>query len=631
MQTPTEASKKTAAKQAEDSSKEGDNTLRQQQIPARDSLSKCKELKLSNFLHSNVKQRYPSILSKLSTGSPPEKARDDKATPPQIQLEKVTIPQGLKPSSHTRACDVHELEKRKVTDGSQSKELNYNFNPIRDLASEFCNALESLINSMDRKKQKPRRTNPQVHLSGNFFPLANESPPQICPEIKGQIPECLNGVYIRNGPNPRHLPSGGYHYFDGDGMLHAVTIRDGSAMHCCRYTKTNRFLPENEAGRPLFAKPLGDLTGLIGMARLSLTFLRHMLGLIDLTKGIGVANAGVEFFCGRQLAMSEDDKPYALRINPVTGEMFSFSYDGIKSPYLKYFRVSADGKKGEDIPINLPEPTLMHDFAITERFVVFVDHQIMFRLSEMLKGGFPAFCDEEKVPRVGIMPLYDNNDSRIKWFEMPGCTCFHFLNAWDEEDEVSLIGSSLAPLECVFENPEHLENKLYEFCFNLKTGRCRREQICSANLDMGQINKKFTGRKNKYVYMSTSGPWPRFSGIAKVDVSAPRLAPMKSVPGINTLDPCIVGWRNYGESCYGSEPFFVPRNENGPNSEEDDGYLLSFVHNESTEISELLVMDARSPSLEPVCSIRMPCRVPYGFHGIFLTQNDLSKQHGSLL
>eukprot|EP01018_Ginkgo_biloba_P002557 Gb_33714 [translate_table: standard] len=609
--------------------------------------------------HSHLKQRYQPILSKLSTERPPEKARVDEAGLPQILLEKVTIEQGLKLSSHTRAYDVHELEKRKQTNDSQSKEPNYNFNPIRDLASEFCNDLDSLINSMDRQKQKPRRTDPQVQLSGNFFPLANESPPQICPETKGQIPECLNGVYIRNGPNPRHLPSGGYHYFDGDGMLHAVTIRDGSAIHCCRYTKTNRFLRENEAGRPLFAKPLGDLTGLIGLARLSVMSLRHMLGLIDLTKGIGVANAGLEFFCGRLLAMSEDDKPYALRvtedgdldtlgrldfsgqlktnmtahpkINPVTGEMFSFSYDVMKSPYLKYFRVSADGKKGEDIPINLPEPTLMHDFAITERFVVFVDHQLVFRLSEMLKGGFPAICDGEKVPRVGIMPLYDNNDSRIKWFEILGCTCFHFLNAWDEEDEVSLIGSSLAPLECVFENPEHLENRLYEFCFNLKTGRCRRKQICSANLDVGQINKLFTGKKNKYVYMSTSGPWPRFSGVAKVDVSAPRLPPMKSVPGINTLEPCIVGWRNYGESCYGSEPFFVPRNENDTSSEEDDGYLLSFVHNESTEISELLVMDARSPSLEPVCSIRMPCRVPYGFHGIFLTQNDLSKQHGSLL
>eukprot|EP01018_Ginkgo_biloba_P002559 Gb_33716 [translate_table: standard] len=573
--------------------------------------------------HSHLKQRYQPILSNLSTEMPPEKAREDEAGLPQIQLEKVTIAQGLKLSSHTRAYDVHELEKRKQTNDSQSKELNYNFNPIRDLASEFCNALHSLINSMDRQKQKPRRTDPQVQLSGNFFPLANESPPQICPEIKGQIPECLNGVYIRNGPNPRHLPSGGYHYFDGDGMLHAVTIRDGSAIHCCRYTKTNRFLRENETGRPLFAKPLGDLTGLIGLARLSVMSLRHMLGLIDLTKGIGVANAGLEFFCGRLLAMSEDDKPYALRvtedgdldtlgrldfsgqlktnmtahpkINPGTGEMFSFSYDVMKSPYLKYFRVSADGKKGEDIPINLPEPTLMHDFAITERFVVFVDHQLVFRLSEMLKGGFPAICDGEK------------------------------------EDEVSLIGSSLAPLECVFENPEHLENRLIEFCFNLKTGRCRRKQICSANLDVGQINKLFTGKKNKYVYMSTSGPWPRFSGVAKVDVSAPRLAPMKSVPGINTLEPCIVGWRNYGESCYGSEPFFVPRNENGPNSEEDDGYLLSFFHNESTEISELLVMDARSPSLESVCSIRMPCRVPYGFHGIFLSHNDLSKQHRCLL
>ena len=63
-----------------------------------------------------------------------------------------------------------------------------------------------------------------------------------------------------------------------------------------------------------------------------------------------------------------------------------------------------------------------------------------------------------------------------------------------------------------------------------------------------------------------------------------------------------------------------------PAAPEDDGYILTFMHNEETSKSELLILDARSPTLEPVATVKLPSRVPYGFHGTFITSDELAKQ-----
>jgi carotenoid cleavage dioxygenase len=65
----------------------------------------------------------------------------------------------------------------------------------------------------------------------------------------------------------------------------------------------------------------------------------------------------------------------------------------------------------------------------------------------------------------------------------------------------------------------------------------------------------------------------------------------------------------------GAEPVFVPA-EN-PNSE-DEGYLLSFVYNQADDISDLIILNAQDLNSGPLARIKLPQRVPYGFHGAWV-------------
>src|SRR3954451_18105344 len=70
--------------------------------------------------------------------------------------------------------------------------------------------------------------------------------------IEGTLPDDLNGVYVRNGPNPQHHPIGRYHWFDGDGMVHAIHFEDGAATYRNRWVRTDGFVRERDADAALY-------------------------------------------------------------------------------------------------------------------------------------------------------------------------------------------------------------------------------------------------------------------------------------------------------------------------------------------------------------------------------------------
>src|SRR5213083_906638 len=89
------------------------------------------------------------------------------------------------------------------------------------------------------------------YLAGPFAPTHDEVTLDDL-EVVGQIPDDLNGVYVRNGPNPQFDPHGRYHWFDGDGMVHALHIADGRATYRNRWIRTEGFERERESGGVLW-------------------------------------------------------------------------------------------------------------------------------------------------------------------------------------------------------------------------------------------------------------------------------------------------------------------------------------------------------------------------------------------
>ncbi|KAF8396149.1 hypothetical protein HHK36_017762 [Tetracentron sinense] len=272
--------------------------------------------------------------------------------------------------------------------------------PNKGIASKFVDLVEKLIVKFMYDPSQPHH-----YLSGNFAPLADETPPCKNLPVKGYLPECLNGEFVRVGPNPKFAPVAGYHWFDGDGMVHGMRIKDGKATYVSRYVRTSRLKQEEFFSGSKFMK-IGDLKGLFGLLMVNMQMLRAKLKVLDISYGTATANTALIYHHGKLLALSEADKPYILKVledgdlqtlgmldydkrlahsftahpkvDPFTGEMFTFGYSHLP-PYITYRVISKDGFMHDPVPITISDPIMMHDFAITENYAIFMDLPLYFR------------------------------------------------------------------------------------------------------------------------------------------------------------------------------------------------------------------------------------------------------------
>nr|ACO87673.1 carotenoid cleavage dioxygenase [Brachypodium sylvaticum] len=498
------------------------------------------------------------------------------------------------------------------------------------------------------------RTRPLYWLSGNFAPVTDETPPAHDLPVRGHLPECLNGEFVRVGSNPKFVPVAGYHWFDGDGMIHAMRIKDGKAAYISRYVKTSRLKQEEYFGGAKFMK-IGDLKGFFGLFMVLMQELRKQLKVLDATYGTGTANTALVYHHGKLMALSEADKPYVVKVledgdlqtlglldydkrlkhpftahpkvDPFTDEMFTFGYSH-EPPYCTYRVITKDGVMLDPVPITIPESVMMHDFAITENYSIFMDLPLLFRPKEMVKNGeFIYKFDPTKKSRFGILQRYEKDEKNIRWFELPNCFIFHNANAWEEGEEVILI-------TCRIENPdldkvnshqsiklENSGNELYEMRFNMKTGAASQKQLSVSAVDFPRINESYTGRKQRYVYCTMLDSIAKVTGIIKFDLHAEAESGKKQLE----IGGNVSGIYDLGPGRYGSEAVFVPK-EPGVSGEEDDGYLIFFVHDENTGKSEVNVIDAKTMSADPVAVVELPNRVPYGFHAFFVNEEQLGRQ-----
>jgi 9-cis-epoxycarotenoid dioxygenase len=109
------------------------------------------------------------------------------------------------------------------------------WNLLQKAAAIALDAVEGALVSHEIQQPLPKTANPSVQIAGNFAPVT-ELPVQHSLPIVGRIPDSIRGVYVWNGTNPLHEPVADHHFFDGDGMVHVVHFKDGSASLTWKYT-----------------------------------------------------------------------------------------------------------------------------------------------------------------------------------------------------------------------------------------------------------------------------------------------------------------------------------------------------------------------------------------------------------
>lgn len=442
-------------------------------------------------------------------------------------------------------------------------------------------------------------------------------------EVIGEIPADLNGLYVRNGPNPKYRPNGRYHWFDGDGMLHALHFRDGTATYRNRWVETTGYSHDVEAGQALYAGMMEDTSHNPDN--------RHFRKLKD------NANTDVVFHNGNLLAMwylaGEAYKidPLTLetlgtenwdgahqgcvsahaKIDERTGEFMFFDY-GPTAPYMSYGVVSADGVLKHFVPVPLPGARMPHDMWITENYSILMDLPLYADPEVAKTGRHKLIFDRDLPSRFAVIPRYGATED-VRWFEAEPCYAYHTINAWEEGDELVLDFCRTrqpkppsrpisGPLESVLEYLR-LDAQFYRYRFNLKTGSVTEGPIDDLNTEFPVINTEYLGRKSRYAYNVAieNGYTLLFEGLVKYD----------NETGSSTRF-------DFGDGRWGSEAPFAPRPNAGA---EDDGYLVSFVYDANRDRSEAVVLDAAT--MEEACRVLIPQRVPHGFHACWVPEERL--------
>jgi len=247
----------------------------------------------------------------------------------------------------------------------------------------------------------------------------------------------------------------------------------------------------------------------------------------------------------------------------------------------------------------------------------------LFQPEAMLKKGTGPFVyDKIRATRFGVLDRYATDSSGIKWFDVPNCMIFHVANAWNSHDgkTVELYVCAFKELSLDKMKAESVDSDPYlnRITLDLETGTANAQRLCPVAGDFPMVPATHVGRQTRYTYIATIGTSqkeiPLFNGIAKVDLTAAG------------PDTALAGLVLHGTGRWGGEAYFVPK-ANG--KEEDDGYLLTYVYDESKEdSSELVIYSAHTMSSVPVAQVKLPQRVPYGFHSLWVSEDNLKRQMG---
>jgi carotenoid cleavage dioxygenase len=473
--------------------------------------------------------------------------------------------------------------------------------------------------------------------------------------VTGHIPDFLDGRYLRNGPNPvAEVDPATYHWFTGDGMVHGVSLQGGNANwyrnRWVRSAAVRHALNEPAAAtRNLKAgmQSLGANTNVMAHAGKTLALVEGGVANYELTDELDTVGA-----CDFDGTLSGGYAAHPHR-DPRTGELHAINYSFARGKSVQYSVIDTSGRARRTVDIAVSGSPMMHDFSLTEKYVVLYDLPVtldpmqvlpkkmprwmqrpaqivanavvgqlpvpgplaaMFNRNEKPAYQLPYAWNAKYPARIGVMPREGTN-SDVRWFEIEPCYVYHPLNAYSEDrngQEVLVL--DVVRYDRMFDRdrrgPGETTPALDRWTINLVTGAATSERRDDRSQEFPRINETLLGSKHRFGYtvgidggFVDSGRSKMLSALYKHDFStgSSMVAP---------LDPELL----LGEMS------FVPRPATDSASlSEDDGILIGYGYHRGRDEGQLVLLDAQT--CESVATVHLPQRVPMGFHGNWAPQD----------
>ncbi|XP_060208324.1 carotenoid 9,10(9',10')-cleavage dioxygenase 1-like isoform X2 [Lycium barbarum] len=510
-------------------------------------------------------------------------------------------------------------------------------------------------------------------LKSNFAPVEEIGEAVQVSTVQGKIPDDFpEGVYIRNGSNPLFgglkstksiFGKSSHVWIEGEGMLHAIYFtrekRRGTwnIFYNNKHVQTDTFKMEIHRKRPGFLPAIeGDSPAIL------LAYILNGLRFGMTNKYL--SNTNIFEHSKKYYSIAENHLPQEIDIHsletlgnwnvsgawnrPFTSHPKKAPGTGVlvimgiypRKPYFELGVISADGKKMvHKVDLKFNRCSLSHDIGVTERYNVIMDFPLTIDMIRLFRGESLIKYDKDGYARIGVMPRYGDANS-IKWFDVQPCCVFHLINCFEDNDEVVVRGCRA--LESVLPRPSSKVNKfersfegskatssiennnakeepffhhVCEWTLNMRTGEVKEKNVTTKfSLEFPMINEKFIGLRNKFGYLqvvdleasSISEGLAKYGGLAKLHFKEDE-------------ELIKAEYHMFPEGTFCSGATFVQKIQS---ADEDDGWVVTFTHNENTNVSQVYVVDAKSFAKQPVATITLPSRVPYGFHGAFMPSDQ---------
>ncbi|MFF3332497.1 carotenoid oxygenase family protein [Streptomyces sp. NPDC002888] len=448
-------------------------------------------------------------------------------------------------------------------------------------------------------------------LEGAFKPVTEELTAFGLP-VTGRIPRELNGRYLRNGPNVLGLEDPrAHHWMLGEGMVHGVRLREGRAEWY-----RNRWVRSSQVARKLgepYPRPVPPE---------------------DFP-----CNTHVIPHRGRILALQESGPlPYELddELNTVGTYDFRGTLEGAFAAHTKYdahagelhaiayyptwdhvrhLVVDPAGRVSRSTRIPVADAPMIHDFALTERYVIVLDMPVTFDPAAAERGDLVPYVWNRKHPaRVGVLP---RGGGAVRWFEVDPVFYSHTLNAYEEGPNIVVDMTNFpAPFLVAGRGSGGPYGagtaRLDRWTIDLRHGRVRTRTLDDRPQEFPRVNEALVSRQHRYGYSAASAEMTL--AYLAADGTPPDRAFGNALFKHDLLRGTVQAHR-LPRGAAASEAVFVPSDATDPRAAEDDGYAIAYVHNPDRGASDLLILAAQDFTSAPLARIHLPGRVPLGFHG----------------